>query len=146
MNTHNNAHKAVAGLPTQEDLGAALNGYCSALYLYNAVYGETVADRNNGLLTDADIPGDDDAAYIAALKDAIQSVIDDPVGAIHANTQAADSAFAQFATQVLNNLIPYDVLPGDTVEAKDASMAVLRDLVYDLCEKMDIDPAQFILD
>ncbi|MBR3992171.1 MAG: S-layer homology domain-containing protein [Clostridia bacterium] len=146
VNTHNNAHKAVAGLPTQEDLGAALNGYCSALYLYNAVYGETVADRSNGLLTDADIPGDDDAAYIAALKDAIQSVIDDPVGAIHANTQAADSAFAQFATQVLNNLIPYDVLPGDTVEAKDAYMAVLRDLVYDLCEKMDIDPAQFILD
>ena len=66
VNTHNNAHKAVAGLPTQEDLGAALNGYCSALYLYNAVYGETVADRNNGLLTDADIPGNDDA--IRAVK------------------------------------------------------------------------------
>ncbi|MBR3992202.1 MAG: hypothetical protein IKI91_08710, partial [Clostridia bacterium] len=86
-----------------------------------------------------------DAAYIAALQSAIQSVIDDPVGAIHAYTHNPDSAFAQFATQVLNDLIDPDVIPGDTPEAKAEYMAALKAIVYDLCEKLGFDPNDFIL-
>ena len=144
VNTYGNVHRVVAGLPYDEDLGSALNGYCSALYVFNAIYGEDIAGQNYGLLTDADIPGDDDAAYVAALQSAIQSVIDDPVGAIR--TLQHNGSFAQWAIQILNDQVDVNDFPGDTLEAKLEYLEALKGLVRDLCEKLGFDPADFILD
>ena len=143
VNTYGNVHRVVAGLPYDEDLGSTLNGYCSALYVFSAIFDEDLAGQNYGLLTDADIPGEDDAAYIAALQSAIQSVIDDPIGAIR--TFQHNGSFAQWAIEVLNDQIDLNVLPGDTVEAKLEYLEALKGFVRDICERLGFDPNDFIL-
>ena len=146
VSTLGNSHWAVADLDYDAESSAAFDGYCSALYVYNAIFGEDVVGQNYGLVTSAEIPGDtaeEDAAYVAALQNGIKTVIEDPLGALR--TAQHDGTFGDWATKVLNDLISPDVIPGDTPEAKAAYMDVLKDIVYDLCERMGFDPADFII-
>ena len=113
----------------------ALAGYCSALYLYCEMFSEAATAQNDGALTADAIPGDtaeEDAAFIATLKDSIQSVIDDPANAMRTSRTWT---LMNFARQVFENEISYDDLPGETLEEKEAYMAKLREIVQDILDK-----------
>ena len=99
------------------------------------MFGEAATAQNDGALTADAIPGDtaeEDAAFIATLKDSIQSVIDDPANAMRTSRTWT---LMNFARQVFENEISYDDIPGETLEEKEAYMAKLREIVQDILDK-----------